>query len=68
MLLNRCGHGSEKISEIECDNTLFTNIHLIYKVDIINDMFEIIVCWLTFNGKAKYVSKQANKMNKAVMK
>lgn len=23
---------------------------------------------LTFRGKAKYVSKQANKMNKAVMK
>ena len=68
MLLNRYGHGSEKISETECDNKLFTNNHLIYKVDINNDMFKIIVCLLTFNGKAKYVSKQANKMNKAVMK
>ena len=43
MLLNRYGHGSEKISEMECDNTLFTNNHLKYKVDIKNDMFKIIV-------------------------
>ena len=44
MLLNRCGHGSEKISEIKFDNESFANNNLIYKVDIINDMFEIIVC------------------------
>ena len=42
MLLNRYGHGSEKISEMECNNKLFTNTHLIYKVDINKDIFRII--------------------------
>ena len=44
MLLNRYGHGSEKISGIKCDNKLFTNDHLIYKIYIINDISQIIVC------------------------
>ena len=59
-------HDIEKIAVREITNLLRLNLCILFV--IIFTKYDVYNNQLTLSGKAKYVSKQANKMNRAVMK